>query len=341
MPTIDLSTPPPPPDGTLDALPRRVGADPPRAAAGGRGRRRRAAAVRRRPTRSEAPALEDRLGQSRGTVEDQAYLAVLDSLHDPSASLARRGLLVDGAVDEGLLGAVGLLATPQLALDIDVVADHGAGQGLAPAGRRGGRDAVHGRRHRLRAGLVPDRLVAEPSWAGSRCSPRTSACASRRCPPRSTSPTSWPTRPPRRCAARAPTWSPVLAARHAGEVLDADGAPLDRGRGGRRRWPRSAPRPAAGCGCWSPTSPARTTTVVGVVSWVLLADGWRALHPAPRRRRRAGRRTHGRAGRSRRRSRPGARGGDPMTERRARAARPQDRAATAWRQPTWPTSTTG
>ncbi|MCW2791038.1 MAG: hypothetical protein JWO76_136, partial [Nocardioides sp.] len=119
MTTIDLSTPPAPPVGLLDALPRRVALTLPElrlvaARAGG-------APL---PFEVSAPsggsALDGRLGESRGSAEDTAYAAALEALHDPETSLSRRGLMSDGVVDEGLLGAVGLLATPTLALDVDI-----------------------------------------------------------------------------------------------------------------------------------------------------------------------------------------------------------------------------
>jgi hypothetical protein len=70
--------------------------------------------------------LDERLGRSRGSDDQAAYAEALGRLHDPVTSLSRRGLLVggpeDGAVDEGILGAVGLLATPSVAVDLDVAA---------------------------------------------------------------------------------------------------------------------------------------------------------------------------------------------------------------------------
>ena len=67
--------------------------------------------------------LEDRLGQTRGGTEEASYAAALAALHEPSASLERRGLLVDGRLEPGLAGAIGLLATPDLAVDFDVVVE--------------------------------------------------------------------------------------------------------------------------------------------------------------------------------------------------------------------------
>lgn len=122
MVTIDLSSPPPQATGFLDGLPRRLAltlpelryaaelaggaplpfdiADPDRGSAGG--------------------GLESRLGQSRASVEKAAYAVAVESLHAPDDTLRRRGLLVDADLDRGLRGAIGLLATPSLALDVDV-----------------------------------------------------------------------------------------------------------------------------------------------------------------------------------------------------------------------------
>ncbi len=118
MSTIDLSNPTPAAPGLLDGLPRRVALTLAelRAAA-------RLAGGAPLPFEVTAPktgALEDRLGVSRAGTDDAAYLATLETLHDPEDSLARRGLLTGGDLDPGLAGAVGLLATPALALDADV-----------------------------------------------------------------------------------------------------------------------------------------------------------------------------------------------------------------------------
>ena len=278
MPTIDLSTPPPAPDSTLDALPRRAALTLPELrmvaeAAGGAPLPFDVA----EPGGGSESGLEDRLGQSRGTVEDQAYLEVLNSLHDPGDSLQRRGLLVDGAVDEGLLGAVGLLATPRLALDVDIVADHVQGK----AWHRQAGEAV--------ATLsTVDGIVFELAWFPT---------------------ASWPTELGRvavipedlalrespvpaevelpyelaDAAAEALRSSrddlvTVLAARHAGEVLDADGAPLAEAASGRLLAALAA-EARGRLRVLAADVSGEETSVVGVVSWVLLADGWRALTP--------------------------------------------------------------
>ncbi len=122
MVTVDLGTPPAPPVTTLDGLPRRVPMTLPelRLAA-------EKAGGAPLPFEMTAPtatnALEDRLGQTRGTAEEAAYAAALGALHEPEGSLERRGLLVGGRLEPALAGAIGLLATPTLAVDFDVVVE--------------------------------------------------------------------------------------------------------------------------------------------------------------------------------------------------------------------------
>lgn len=276
MATIDLSTPPPPPVGLLDALPRRVALTLPELRlvaehAGG------APLPFDTAEPSGTSTLDGRLGQSRGSAEDTAYAAALAALHDPTTSLTRRGLLTDGVLDEGLAGAVGLLATPSVALDIDVTV----------AG-------VHARAwHRHDGAAVAtlstvDGIVFELAWL----------------------PTSqWPTELSRvsvipedltlhdsavpalidlpfelaDAAAEALRTGrsdlvPVLVTQHRGQIFDGAGGTLNdadvtgflsalatetRGR------MRVLVADVSGA----------ETTVVGVVSWVLLADGWRSLRP--------------------------------------------------------------
>jgi hypothetical protein len=124
--TIDLGPPRPTPRDLLDGLPRRVALTLPELRF-----------VAERANGAPLPfdvsdagaadgALDDRLGRSRGSDDHTAYAEALDRLHDPVTSLSRRGLLVggpdEGAVDDGILGAVGLLATPAVAVDLDVAA---------------------------------------------------------------------------------------------------------------------------------------------------------------------------------------------------------------------------
>jgi hypothetical protein len=124
MVTIDLTTAPTPPATFLDSMARRLALTLPELRlvadlAGG------APLPFDLPDDAAGPgsaSLSGRLGGSRGTVEDSAYSDALGTLHDPDDTLRRRGLVTDDGADPGLLGAVGLLATPRLALDIDVAA---------------------------------------------------------------------------------------------------------------------------------------------------------------------------------------------------------------------------
>ncbi|HET9420523.1 MAG TPA: hypothetical protein VFO49_05250 [Nocardioides sp.] len=279
MPTIDLSTPPPAPDGTLDALPRRAALTLPelRMVAEAAGGAPLPFDVAEPGGGGESGTLEDRLGQSRGTVEDQAYLEVLDSLHDPGASLQRRGLLVDGAVDEGLLGAVGLLATPRLALDIDIVADHVQGK----AWHRQAGEAV--------ATLsTVDGIVFELAWFPtaswptelSRVAviPEDLALRESSVPAKVDLPYELADSAAEALRSSRDDLVTVLASRHSGEVLDADGAPLTEVATGRLLAALAA-EARGRLRVLAADVSGEETSVVGVVSWVLLADGWRALTP--------------------------------------------------------------
>jgi hypothetical protein len=276
LPTIDLSTPPPAPDGLLDALPRRVALTLPELrlvaeSAGG------APLPFDLAGPVEAAALEDRLGESRGTVEDQTYRAVLETLHDPRQSLARRGLMPDGRVDTGLLGAVGLLATPHLALEVDVVADHVQ----AKAWHRQQGEAV--------ATLsTVDGIVFELAWFPTSSWPEELARVAVVPEELSLHESGVPQRfdVPYELAdaaaealrsSRADLLS-VLVARHDGEVLDDRGAPVggvDTGRALAALGTETRGRLRV----LAADVTGEVPTVVGVVSWVLVADGWRALTP--------------------------------------------------------------
>ena len=154
-----------------------------------------------------------------------------------------------GRVDEGLLGAVGLLATPELALDLDIVA--GSVQAKAWHRQAGGAVATLS---------TVDGIVFELAWfptglwqassAGSRSCPRTSTLQRvRGARPRWCCPTSWPTLPPRPWPAPAPTccrcWWLSTAARSSTRRASRSATP--------RWWPSfgpqlRVPRPAAGAG---------------------------------------------------------------------------------------------
>lgn len=122
MTTIDLGAAPPPSTDTWAGVPRRVGLTLPELTY--------ACSVIDAPMPFEVAAataangLDARLGQSRSSAEDEAYAAALAATGDPAESLGRRGLLAgtgsDATLDPGLAGALGLLATPEVAVDLDV-----------------------------------------------------------------------------------------------------------------------------------------------------------------------------------------------------------------------------
>ncbi len=137
MTVVDLTTTPvPAPTGLLDGLPRRVGLTLPEllhaaALAGGASLPFDVATP---PTPTGDPG-GDRLGARLGgrpagrresATPEPAYDAVLAGLPDPAESLTRRGLLAGEAVEPGLAGALGLLASPRLAVDLDVSVDGAA-----------------------------------------------------------------------------------------------------------------------------------------------------------------------------------------------------------------------
>jgi len=64
----------------------------------------------------------DRLGGVPGASDDELLARTRAGLPDPAASLGRRGLVVDGTVDAALTGAAGLLAAPSVAVDLTVAA---------------------------------------------------------------------------------------------------------------------------------------------------------------------------------------------------------------------------
>ncbi len=224
-----------------------------------------------------AQPLEDRLGGSRASAEDGAYAAALASLHDPEESLTRRGLLGEVGEDSALLGAVGLLATPRTALDLDVTA---VGVRARAWHRRAG-DAV--------ATLATvDGLVFElawfhtSQWAGELAQ---AGVLPEDCPLTDSDVPAFVDLPFELAdAAGEATRSgrgdllPTLRDQTDGAVLDARGLPLGES--------------VATAVLAALTTEARgrlrvlvadltqdETTVVGVVSWTLLADGWHALRP--------------------------------------------------------------
>ncbi|MBZ5739019.1 ESX secretion-associated protein EspG [Nocardioides mangrovi] len=275
MPTIDLGTPPPAPAAGLTSLPRRLTLTLPELQlvatyAGGA-----PLPFELVPPPAES-GLGSRLGATPATLDAAAYERALAALHDPEASLARRGLLVDTAVDDGLLGAVGLLATPNVALDLDISAG-------------GARVRAW---HRQRDGAVAtlataDGIVFELAWFASErwgdelarvaaipaeMVGRASAVPEVDLPYELLDAAGEASRTGRT------DLLPVLVADHSSQVRDSDGRPLRdldvlTLLGGLTTECRGRLRALVA------DVSVESTTLVGVVSWVLLADGWRALRP--------------------------------------------------------------
>ncbi|MEQ7848965.1 hypothetical protein [Nocardioides kribbensis] len=289
MPTIDLSNPPPPAANLLDALPRRVALTLAELhlvaeAAGG-------APLPFAPTPAPAAGpggLDGRLGSSRGTTEDAAYASALSSLHDPEASLGRRGLLAGGEVDSGLLGAVGLLATPAVALDVDLA----VGPLRCKAWHRQTGDAV--------ATLATaDGIVFELAWfpitqwamelARVSVVPEDLALSTSQVPAVFDAPFALVDAAGEAVRSGRSDLLPVLVAQHTGRTRSMSRTGADERWAGRQTTLDDAATVGA-LGALTTEARGRlralvadvsgaSTSVVGVVSWVLLADGWRALRP--------------------------------------------------------------
>jgi hypothetical protein len=262
MVTIDLGTPTAPETWDVwDGVPRRVGLTLPE--------------LRLLAERTAAPlpfdpiaptmstnGLASRLGPSTQATQDGAYAAALTALGDPTASLAQRGLLIAGdRVDPGIAGALGLLAAPRTAVDLDVA----AGGLRAHAWHRQHGDAVA-------ALATTDGLVFELSWF--------SAAA-------------WPAELGRVAAlpediALRPSSVPTLLQ----VPLETVDAAAEAVRSGRPELvPIVAGDAALGVVLTALAGEAQgrlralVTTVdadprpIGVASWTLLADGWHAVRP--------------------------------------------------------------
>jgi hypothetical protein len=276
MPTIDLSTPPHAPATLLDGLPRRVTLTLPELRlvadrAGGAPLPFELAAPR------GSHALEDRLGTSRATTEDSAYAAALASLHDPEETLARRGLLGEVGGDTALVGAVGLLATPQTALDLDVTA---AGIRARAWHRRAG-DAV--------ATLsTVDGIVFELAWfptsrwaeelGRAAVLPEECGVTGSAVPSDLDLPFGLADAAAEALRSGRGDLLPVLVQQADGAVLDASGQPVAEGAAARVLTALSS-ESRGRLRVLVADLTGEETTVVGVVSWTLLADGWHALRP--------------------------------------------------------------
>jgi len=278
MPTIDLGPPRPGPRDLLDGLPRRAGLTLPelRHVAEAAGGAPLPFDVVARPP-GDTSVLAGRLG---GVVDDEdsaAYAATLARLAAPVETLTRRGLLVGDEVDRGLLGAVGLLATPRYALDLDVVA-----RGVqARCWHRQSGDAV--------ASLsTADGLVFElawfPTWAWadelSRVAviPEDLPLAESRVPGLVDLPYELVDAGAEAVRSHRSDLLPVLAAQHRGRVTDETGDLLTDLEVGTVLTALASEPQGRLRAMVADVSGAAPTTV-GVVAWTLVADGWRALRP--------------------------------------------------------------
>lgn len=276
IPTVDLATPPPPPSSPLGGAPRRIGLTLPELqlvaeAAGG------APLPFALADPEPASAMESRLGATPASTAERAYTDALAALHDPTESLTRRGLLDDGVLDDGLAGAVGLLATPEVALDLDVAA--GGVQVKAWHRQAGGAVATL---------ATIDGIVFELAWsAHDAWSDELArvAVVSEEIELRDSAVPSYVDLPYELVdsateAIRAGRGDlvPVLVARHSGAVRDADGATLSDADVARLLTALASESQGRLRGLVADVT-GESLSVVGVISWTLLADGWRALRP--------------------------------------------------------------
>ena len=279
MVTIDLTAPPPPPPASfLDTMARRIALTLPelRVVAELAGGAPLPFDLRSEDSPSGRASLSGRLGQSRGSVEDTAYSEALGTLHDPLDMLRRRGLVGDDGADPGLLGAVGLLATPRLALDIDVAA--GATQVKAW--------------HRQQGGAVAslstcDGIVFELAWfpveqwttelARVTAVPEDLGLAPSHVPARLDVPYALADSVGEALRSGRDDLVPVLVAQSDSAVL-ADGRELGDAEAAAALSAVHAESRGRLRILAAEVSP-RATASVGVVSWVLLKDGWHSLTP--------------------------------------------------------------
>ena len=277
MPTIDLTAAPPPrTERVLDGIPRRLALT-----------LHELRVVAQHAGDAPLPfdvtvvagpnALDARLGTSSGSAEEAAYAEALASLHEPVESLRRRGLLDGDVVEPGLLGAVGLLAVPELALEIDIAtsASHVKAWHREAAGAVATLATVDGVVFEL-AWFAADR------WAGELARvavvPEEVSLRDSAVPAAFSMPYSLADSVGEALRSHRSDLVQVLVDQADGSVDDGKGEPMD--------------GTAAGAAVAALHSEAQGrlrvlaariedegSTAVGVVSWTLLADGWHALLP--------------------------------------------------------------
>ncbi|MDF9717362.1 hypothetical protein INN71_13515 [Nocardioides sp. ChNu-153] len=279
MTTIDLGSPPVATLPLLDGLPRRVALTLPElqhcaVAAGGAPLPFLLAG----PAAGDAPAdaLADRLGAQRADTDVQAYADAIASLHDPAGTLARRGLLDEEGVDAGVLGAIGLLAAPRIGVDLDVV----AGGVRAKAWHRQAGGAV--------ATLATvDGIVFDLAWFPSDAwadelgrvavIPEDVTLTPSSVPECVDLPYELVDAAGEALRTHRADVLPALVAQHLGAVRDQDGRVL--GEGEVLTVVQALHTETQGRLRAMLADIAAEATTVGVVSWLLLADGWHQLRP--------------------------------------------------------------
>ena len=265
MATVDLGAARPVATGVLDALPRRLSLTLPELLFAAE---RAGGAPLPFALADAAPDAElgGRLGPTPGATDAAELTAVLGTLHAPEVSLARRGLLVDTALDEGLLGAIGLLAAPAVALDLDVT----AGPARVRAWHRQRGDAVA-------ALATADGVVFELAWfatdrwadelARVAVVPEDLPAGASGVPDRLDLPYELLDATAEAVRSNRSDLLSVLVAQH---DADLESVPVLAALATEVRGRlRALVADVSG----------ERTTVVGVLSWLLLADGWRALRP--------------------------------------------------------------
>ena len=276
MGTIDLGPPLPSPHDLLDGLPRRVALTLPElrfvaAHAGGAP----LPFEPHDPAPDDGSELADRLGGNRASLDHAAYAEALAGLHDPAESLTRRGLMVggpdDGVVDQGIIGAVGLLATPVVAVDLDVTA--GGVQAKSWHRQSGGAVAALS----THDGVVFE-LAWFPTWAWAAELARVAVVPvdlglhDSAVPGHVDLPHALVDAALEAARTHRHDLVPVLVAQHAAhldlaeaEVTSVLGALASEARGRLRALVAQVDDDEV--------------TTVGVLAWTLVADGWRALRP--------------------------------------------------------------
>ena len=280
MATIDLGPPKPSPHDLLDGLPRRVALT--LAELRFVAERANGAPLPFDVEESAAPeagGLDDRLGRSRGSEEQAAYAEAVGRLPDPAASLSRRGLLVggpeNGVVEDGILGAIGLLATPSVAVDLDVVA--GPVQVKSWHRQHGGAVAALS----TQDGLVFE-LAWFPTWAWAAELARTAVVpedlplGESVVPDHVELPHELADAAIEAARSHRSDLVPVLVSQHPGEVRDAQGRELTDAEATALLTALATEARGRLRALVADVSGEETSTV-GVLSWTLVADGWRAL----------------------------------------------------------------